>query len=127
MFRFCKRNFYLRREEFSLFCGSENSFKSIGSCLFPPRTELLTFSSVLSVKVCLWAITFSVWRENISSVPAPFFYRKGITRRHIIGCSTGATFYKVSWNFFVIFIFDAVRFLSKNLRLINTSCSIAMI
>ena len=92
MFRFCKRNFFLRREEFSLFYGSEKSFKSIGSGLFPPRAELLTFQSVLSVKVCLWAITFSVWKENISSVPAPtFFIGKGLLENVLYLLKTSRT------------------------------------
>ena len=40
---------------------------------------------------------------------------------HLIGCSAGATFYKVPWRFLWFFFFAAVRFLTTSWWLINTS------
>ena len=104
-----------------MFCGFENSFKSIGSCLFLTCTELLTFKSVQSIKVILQVITFSVWGENISSVPALFFIGKELLGETFDWMLCRSCFLYISWNFFVIFFFAAVRFLSTSWWLINTS------
>ena len=119
-FGYVSDTFIWDRRNFYCFVGLKIVFKVEGVVYFRLVQSGLRFRSFRALR---WVSGQSLSLNGgkpFACFP-PDLWERDCPEMHLIGCSTGPTFYKVSWNILWFFFFAAVRFLTTSWWLIDTS------